>query len=80
MLKIFHINVQDIVVRTEYYVHITYSPNLAFSNELEPASCFKFMLELKRNIFAKVSDHFSTVFACKINCKQRQMQKNWKSN
>lgn len=37
VLEIFHINVEDIVIRTENDVNVTYLFNLAFGDKFEPS-------------------------------------------
>ena len=80
MLQILHIDIKNIIIGTEDNIHIPYFSDFTFSHKLEPTLGFQFGFKAKISVLAKVSDHFSTVFAYKINCKRRQLQKNWNSN
>ena len=57
MLKIFLIDIQDIIVRTEDYIDITDATDLAFSYKTKPAVIHCLTLENKVCVLEKVRNH-----------------------
>lgn len=57
VLKILHIYIKDVVVRTENDVHIAESLQFAAGNELQPAVIGKALPEIKLDVFVKIPDH-----------------------
>ena len=57
MLEIFHVHVQDIIVRTENDGDVSETADFALRDELEPAARQAFLLESKFRIFGEIRDH-----------------------
>lgn len=59
MLKVAHVDIEDVIVGTKDYVNITDGPDFATSDKFQPTVCSKFILENKLDIFTIVPDHAS---------------------
>jgi hypothetical protein len=80
VLEVLHVHIQNIIVGTEDNIDIPHSTHLALGDELDPPVIEEFAFEFKVDIFGIITNHNGIVFACKVKSKQREMQKNWKSN
>ena len=57
VLEILHIDVENIVIRTEDYVNISYLSDLTRRYRSQPLVIKRFVFEFERNVLAIISDH-----------------------
>ena len=57
VLKIFHVDIKNVIVGTEYYVNITYLPDFTAGNDLEPFLGKEPLFEIEFDVLSKKSDH-----------------------
>ena len=57
MLEITHVDIEDVIVRTKYYVNIAQGSDFASGNELQPSVIRQFILENELYILAIIPYH-----------------------
>jgi hypothetical protein len=57
MLEITHVDIEDVIIRTKYYVNIAQGPDFASGNELQPSVIRQFILENELYILAIIPYH-----------------------